>query len=228
MYTYDIEQLLKNGSAVKLKPQGYSMYPLFLPGRDEAVIEHCVPSELHRGDVILYRRVQGILVLHRICRITRDGFYLVGDNQTEVEGPLSPEQIHGKLTGVVRNGKSFSVSYPIYRMLSFHLALFTPCPPVFLVGNGFFPQVFSEALIFSLSSPNFFQNAQRNFYCIRLFAFPSPWLQCSEVSSLFQRSPDPAAAESQYTGESRRRTEAYRLLRISVVRFSASAELRPL
>ena len=99
MYTYDIEQLLKNGSAVKLKPQGYSMYPLFLPGRDEAVIEHCVPSELHRGDVILYRRVQGILVLHRICRITRDGFYLVGDNQTEVEGPLSPEQIHGKLTG---------------------------------------------------------------------------------------------------------------------------------
>ena len=101
MYTYDIEQLLKNGSAVKLKPQGYSMYPLFLPGRDEAVIEHCVPSELHRGDVILYRRVQGILVLHRICRITRDGFYLVGDNQTEVEGPLSPEQIHGKLTGVV-------------------------------------------------------------------------------------------------------------------------------
>ena len=46
MYTYDIEQLLKNGSAVKLKPQGYSMYPLFLPGRDEAVIEHCVPSEL--------------------------------------------------------------------------------------------------------------------------------------------------------------------------------------
>ena len=86
MYTYDIEQLLKNGSAVKLKPQGYSMYPLFLPGRDEAVIEHCVPSELHRGDVILYRRVQGILVLHRICRITRDGFYLVGDNPTEVDG----------------------------------------------------------------------------------------------------------------------------------------------
>lgn len=39
----------------------------------------------------------------------------------------------------------------------FHLALFTPCPPVFLVGNGFFPQVFSEALIFSLSSPNFFK-----------------------------------------------------------------------
>ena len=118
MYTYDIEQLLKNGSAVKLKPQGYSMYPLFLPGRDEAVIEHCVPSELHRGDVILYRRVQGILVLHRICRITRDGFYLVGDNQTEIEGPLRADQLRGKLTGFVRNGKFVDVKNPIYRFLS--------------------------------------------------------------------------------------------------------------
>ena len=80
-----IPELLENHT-IQVQPQGYSMYPLFLPGRDEAVIEHCVPSELHRGDVILYRRVQGILVLHRICRITRDGFYLVGDNQTEVEG----------------------------------------------------------------------------------------------------------------------------------------------
>lgn len=39
MYNYDIEQLLKDGSAIRLKPQGYSMYPLFHPGRDEAVIE---------------------------------------------------------------------------------------------------------------------------------------------------------------------------------------------
>lgn len=144
MYTYDIEQLLKNGSAVKLKPQGYSMYPLFLPGRDEAVIEHCVPSELHRGDVILYRRVQGILVLHRICRITRDGFYLVGDNQTEVEGPLSPEQIHGKLTGVVRNGKSFSVSYPIYRMLSSIWLFLRPVRPFFWSVTAFFRRFFQK------------------------------------------------------------------------------------
>ena len=170
MYTYDIEQLLKNGSAVKLKPQGYSMYPLFLPGRDEAVIEHCVPSELHRGDVILYRRVQGILVLHRICGRTS----FPGADSWKTDWCRTQWKI------VFCFASNLSDAF-------FHLALFTPCPPVFLVGNGFFPQVFSEALIFSLSSPNFFQNAQRNFYCIRLFAFPSPWLQCSEVSSLFQR-----------------------------------------
>ena len=123
---------------------GLQYVSLFLPGRDEAVIEHCVPSELHRGDVILYRRVQGILVLHRICRITRDGFYLVGDNQTEVEGPLSPEQIHGKLTGVVRNGKSFSVSYPIYRMLSSIWLFLRPVRPFFWSVTAFFRRFFQK------------------------------------------------------------------------------------
>ena len=51
MYTYDIEQLLKDGSAIRLKPQGYSMYPLFHPGRDEAVIEAYPIHLLRRGDV---------------------------------------------------------------------------------------------------------------------------------------------------------------------------------
>ena len=34
-----IEQLLADGQTIKIKPQGYSMYPLFVPGRDEACIE---------------------------------------------------------------------------------------------------------------------------------------------------------------------------------------------
>lgn len=131
MYTYDIEQLLKDGSAIQLKPQGYSMYPLFHPGRDEAIIEAYPIDQLRRGDVILYRRDQGILVLHRICRITSDGFYLVGDNQTEIEGPLRPDQIRGKMTGVVRGEKSFSVSHPLYRMLSSLWLFLRPIRPLF-------------------------------------------------------------------------------------------------
>lgn len=131
MYTYDIEQLLKDGSAIQLKPQGYSMYPLFHPGRDEAIIEAYPIDQLRRGDVILYRRDQGILVLHRICRITSDDFYLVGDNQTEIEGPLRPDQIRGKMTGVVRGGKSFSVSHPLYRVLSSLWLFLRPIRPLF-------------------------------------------------------------------------------------------------
>ena len=145
MYTYDIEQLLKDGSAIQLKPHGYSMYPLFHPGRDEAIIEAYPIDQLRRGDVILYRRDQGILVLHRICRITSDGFYLVGDNQTEIEGPLRPDQIRGKMTGIVRGGKSFSVSHPLYRVLSSLWLFLRPIRPLFWRTAALFRKILQKS-----------------------------------------------------------------------------------
>ena len=117
-FSIDIEHLLASGTTIKIKPHGYSMYPLFVPGRDEACIERTDFSSLKRGDVILYRRDKSILVLHRIWKITGDFFYMVGDNQTEIEGPLRADQVRGKLTGFVRNGKFVDVKNPIYRFLS--------------------------------------------------------------------------------------------------------------
>lgn len=117
-FPINIEDLLANGQTIKIKPQGYSMYPLFVPGRDEACIERADISSLKRGDVILYRRDQSILVLHRVWKITDNSFYMVGDNQTEIEGPLRADQVRGKLIGFVRNGKFVTVTHPIYRFVS--------------------------------------------------------------------------------------------------------------
>lgn len=121
----DIEQLLKNGHAIRIHPQGFSMYPLFVPGRDEAVIMPVSPMDkrLRRGAVVLYRREGGILVLHRIWKVDKGGIYLVGDNQTEIEGPLKSEQMRGILTGFIRNGKEYSVRHPGYQLYA-HIWLF--------------------------------------------------------------------------------------------------------
>lgn len=62
----DMEQLLQDGNILKLKPQGYSMYPLFIPGRDEALIQQAALESLRKNDVVLYRRDHSILILHRI------------------------------------------------------------------------------------------------------------------------------------------------------------------
>lgn len=75
MYKTDLEQLLRDGNIIRIKPRGYSMYPLFIPGRDEALIQQVPVSSLRRNDVILYRRDQSILVLHRIAKITPEGFF---------------------------------------------------------------------------------------------------------------------------------------------------------
>jgi hypothetical protein len=125
----DLEQLLKEGKIIQIKPQGYSMYPLFVPGRDEAVISAGNVNTFKRGDVVLYRRMQGILVLHRIYRRTKDGFYMVGDNQTEIEGPIKPEQIKGKMIAFVRKGKHITERNPGYRFAAHTWLILRPFRP---------------------------------------------------------------------------------------------------
>lgn len=126
-----IEALLAQGETVQITPQGYSMYPMFIPGRDAAILQRADYSELKRGDVALYRRDQGILVLHRVCRIAQDGFYMVGDNQSVIEGPLRPDQIRGKLTAFVRKGNRISVTNPVYRAAAGLWLALRPVRPFF-------------------------------------------------------------------------------------------------
>ena len=103
---------------------------LFIPGRDEALIESVSADTVRKNDVVLYRRDQSILVLHRICKITAEGFFMVGDNQSEIEGPLRADQIKGRLIAFVRNGKEISVKNPPYRFLSALWLFMLPLRPV--------------------------------------------------------------------------------------------------
>lgn len=115
----NIEKLLKEGHTIQLKPKGYSMYPLFVPGRDEAVIAPIDEKmRLKRGDVVLYRREGSMLVMHRIWKCKGENFYMVGDNEHWIEGPLPGDRIRGILVGVVRKGNYFSVKQPLYRLFS--------------------------------------------------------------------------------------------------------------
>ena len=129
----DVEQLLAQGNNIQIKPQGYSMYPVLVPGRDEAVIEPIADAKLKRGDVVLYRRVAEdsgrILVLHRIWKVKSEGIYLVGDNQKEIEGPLMRSQMKGIMAGMYRKGKYISVQNPWYRILTYGWLLLRPVRP---------------------------------------------------------------------------------------------------
>ena len=94
---YDIEQLLEAGEIIQIYPEGYSMYPMFVPGRDAAVIKKADVKKIRRADVVLYRRKGSILVLHRVVKRKGGQFYMAGDNQTEVEGPVEEDQIRDRI-----------------------------------------------------------------------------------------------------------------------------------
>lgn len=115
---YDVEALLRQGVSVQIPPSGWSMYPLIVPGRDQAVVEPADGARLRRGDVALYRRPGSILVIHRVWKRTDEGLWFVGDNQSAVEGPLPPQVVCGVMTAVVRKGRTIRVSSPLYRLLS--------------------------------------------------------------------------------------------------------------
>ena len=115
---YDIEQLLEAGEVIQIYPEGYSMYPMFVPGRDAAVIKKADVKKIRRADVVLYRRKESILVLHRVVKKKGGQFFMVGDNQMKIEGPVEAGQIRGILVAFVWNGHRISVKNPFYIILS--------------------------------------------------------------------------------------------------------------
>lgn len=115
----NIESLLLQGKSVCFPLEGYSMYPLFVPQRDKAIVVPAKNQKIKKNDVILYRRDGDILVLHRVCKCHKDGYFLVGDNQIEVEGPIRIDQVRGIMKGGIRGGKEFSVDNPSYRLVTF-------------------------------------------------------------------------------------------------------------
>ena len=61
--------------------------------------------ELQKGDIVFFRRKSGQFVMHRIWKIRPEGYYIVGDAQTQIEGPVKREQIFALITKVRRKEK---------------------------------------------------------------------------------------------------------------------------
>lgn len=125
----DIEALLAAGQSVQFAPDGWSMYPLLESLRDQVVVVPIGERPLRRGDVALYRRDGGILVLHRVWRANARGLWFVGDNQKEIEGPLRPDQVRGVMTAMIRKGKRVEVTDLRYRVFSALWLLLRPIRP---------------------------------------------------------------------------------------------------
>ena len=103
-YVSVLKELVENGKEVSMLISGSSMTPFLGHQRDYIFFKK--PDEaLKRGDMVFYQRKSGQFVMHRIYKIKPDGYYMVGDAQTEIEGPLERNQIFAIITKVKRKGK---------------------------------------------------------------------------------------------------------------------------
>lgn len=92
------------GREVSMIITGNSMSPFLEHGRDTIYFKR-PENKLHPGDMVFFQRENGQYVMHRLYKIKKDGYYFVGDNQTEIEGPLPETQIFAIVSKVKRKNK---------------------------------------------------------------------------------------------------------------------------
>ena len=93
---------------------GYSMLPMLHHRKDRVLLEP-VRSPVKRGDLILYRRQNGLYVLHRILRVKEDRITCCGDNQFRTER-IGKDQVLAVVTAFTRKGKHYTIQDRCYRL----------------------------------------------------------------------------------------------------------------
>ena len=93
------------------------MRPMLRQYRDSVRLEP-VNGQLQPGDIALYKRENGRYILHRVIRLTKEGYLFCGDNQAELE-KVDQDQLIALVTGYVKNGKLHTLNSISYRLYCF-------------------------------------------------------------------------------------------------------------
>ena len=101
-----LEESLKQNGVYITVTKGDSMNPMLVEGRDRVVV---VPPEfpLKKYDVPVYRKM-GHYTMHRIVKVTKDGYIICGDNRGVLEKNVKKEDIVGMLDGIYQGERYIS------------------------------------------------------------------------------------------------------------------------
>ena len=121
-----IKEIFDNNSIACIAVTGMSMYPFLREKIDSVELSPPDFKGMNRGDIVLIRREDGEYVLHRVVRKNRDHFYIAGDAQQLIEGPLHRDQLVAVVTSVRRREKKIKCNNFIWRLLSSIWTLLLP------------------------------------------------------------------------------------------------------
>lgn len=103
-YLSVLKELVQDGKEVSLLISGSSMSPFLIHERDYIYFKKPDRS-LRKGDMVFFQRENGQYVMHRIWKVKPEGYYITGDAQVEIEGPVLREQIFAIVTKVKRKDR---------------------------------------------------------------------------------------------------------------------------
>lgn len=108
----NIEENLKKYGYIYIKPKGTSMFPT-IRGKNTVVKIDAIKEPVKVYDVVVYKRENNSLIMHRILKIDGDNCTCCGDNQWFIEN-ISQKQIIGKMVLWNNKNKSHSVEDKYY------------------------------------------------------------------------------------------------------------------
>jgi phage repressor protein C with HTH and peptisase S24 domain len=102
-----LREILKSSGQAKLPVTGTSMLSSIWPG-DVLEVSRQNATDICPGEVVLFER-DGRLLAHRVVEKVggpeRSFLITQGDRQREPELPVSPEELLGRVTAIVRGGR---------------------------------------------------------------------------------------------------------------------------
>lgn len=131
-----IREVLASGGRVRLRVEGDSMGPWLQSGEDDVILASPDRRAWGRGDLVLAGDDSGRYVMHRVSRRRPGGVWLLGDAQTEEEGPWRDEQILALVERVVRRGRELDMASPAARLFAWGWLACRPFRPRLLGAAG--------------------------------------------------------------------------------------------
>ena len=112
-----IKSYLEETGRITYANKGVSMMPLLKEGRDLFTVER-KEGRLKKYDVVLYMRPNGQYVLHRVVKVRKHDYVILGDNCVSKEYGITDDMILGVMTSYKRKGKNHTVDEALYKAYS--------------------------------------------------------------------------------------------------------------
>lgn len=110
-------ELLDNGKPASFTVSGMSMWPLIRGGKDSVILKACDSQKMKVGDIVLIHTPDEVYLLHRIVKVTKQGYTTAGDSKCRVDGTFPKNCIKAQVEIICRGNRRIYCNRWYWRFL---------------------------------------------------------------------------------------------------------------
>lgn len=127
-----LEEIINSEGFFPLCISGTSMHPFLISGKDSVRLRKFGEHDCKKGEILLFRRSNGALVLHRIKKVLPDGRLLMnGDAQVWCE-TVNRNCVMATVSSIEKNGRIIPCTSLRYRAQVFLWRMLFPVRPLLI------------------------------------------------------------------------------------------------